>query len=74
MVISKNKPSKTELYVVIVGLFCGCLIVSNIIAAKVLSFGDIVLPGSIIIYPVVFIIGDRLTEIYGFKLAKKYLY
>ena len=67
----KRKPNKTEIFIIIVGLFCGCLVVSNIIAAKVLIFGDIILPGSIIIYPIVFIVGDILTEIYGFKLARK---
>lgn len=71
MSLLTKKPNKAEMFVIINGLFCGCLIIANTIATKVLSFGSIVLAGSIIIYPIVFIIGDVLTEIYGFNLAKK---
>ena len=34
----KNKPSQMELYPIITALFCGCLIISNILASKTFSF------------------------------------
>ena len=71
MKLLKRNPNKTEMFIIIATLFCGCLITANIIAGKILCFGDIYLAGSIIIYPVVFIIGEILTEIYGFKLARE---
>ena len=70
----KNKPSQMELYPIITALFCGCLIISNILASKTFSLYDIILPCGIVIFPLVYIVGDVLTEIYGFTLAKRTIY
>ena len=70
----KNNPSQMELYPIITGIFCGCLIVSNILASKTFSFYDFILPCGVVIFPIVYIVGDVLTEIYGFKLAKRAIY
>ena len=70
----KNKPSQMELYPIITGIFCGCLIVSNILASKTFSFYDFILPCGVVIFPIVYIVGDVLTEIYGFALAKRTIY
>ena len=64
-------PNKTELYAIITGIFCGCLVVSNIIAAKTITDNIFILPSSIILFPIVYVLGDILTEIYGFNLARK---
>ena len=50
--------------------FCACLVISNVLAAKVLDLGPFSLPGSIILFPVVYIINDVLSEIYGFQRAR----
>ena len=70
----KDKPSQMELFPIITGIFCTCLIISNILAAKTFSFYDIILPCGVVIFPIVYIVGDVLTEIYGFKLAKRTIY
>jgi uncharacterized integral membrane protein (TIGR00697 family) len=70
----KNKPSQIELYPIITALFCGCLIISNILASKTFSLYDIILPCGVVIFPLVYIVGDVLTEIYGFTLAKRTIY
>lgn len=70
----KNKPSQMELYPIISALFCGCLIISNILASKTFSLYDIILPCGVVIFPLVYIVGDVLTEIYGFTLAKRTIY
>ena len=74
MSLFKNKPSQMELYPIITGIFCGCLIVSNILASKTFSAYDIILPCGVVIFPIVYIVGDVLTEIYGFTLAKRTIY
>ena len=74
MILFKNKPSQMELYPIITGIFCGCLIVSNILASKTFSVYDIILPCGVVIFPIVYIVGDVLTEIYGFELAKRTIY
>lgn len=74
MSLLKNRPSQMGLYPIITGVFYGCLIISNLLASKTFSFYDIILPCSVIIFPIVYIIGDVLTEIYGFTLAKRTIY
>ena len=46
----ENKPSQMELYPIITALFCGCLIISNILASKTFSLYDIILPCGIAIF------------------------
>ena len=63
-------------YPAIVGLFTAALIISNIIAVRLIAlrpFGDLelVLPAAIILFPVVYIFGDVLTEVYGYAKARQ---
>ena len=44
----KNNPSQMELYPIITALFCGCLIISNILASKTFSLYDIILPCGVV--------------------------
>ena len=55
-------------------LFITGLITSNIIAVKLANFWGYVLPSAIIIFPVTYIIGDILTEVYGYKVARKVIW
>ncbi len=55
-------------------LFITGLITSNIIAVKLADFWGYVLPSAIIIFPVTYIIGDILTEVYGYKAARKVIW
>ncbi|HOR23235.1 queuosine precursor transporter [Candidatus Saccharibacteria bacterium] len=55
----------------IVVAFVVSLLISNIVAVKLISFGPIITDGGAILFPVTYILGDILTEIYGFEQAKK---
>lgn len=55
----------------ITAAFATCLVVSNIIAVKLLTIGPLVLPAGVIIFPVAYIFGDILTEVYGFSRARQ---
>jgi uncharacterized integral membrane protein (TIGR00697 family) len=59
---------------VVVALFVTCLIVSNIIAVKLIEIRGFVLPAAIVIFPVSYIIGDVLTEVYGYALARRVIW
>ncbi|MSQ10463.1 MAG: VUT family protein [Dehalococcoidia bacterium] len=53
-------------------VFVTCLIVSNIIAVKLIEaplFGVLV-PAALIVFPLSYIFGDILTEVYGFSRAR----
>jgi uncharacterized integral membrane protein (TIGR00697 family) len=60
----------TTRFLVIAILFTTCLVVSNITAVKLIDVWGYVLPGAIVIFPVSYIIGDVLTEVYGFARAR----
>ena len=59
---------------VVTALFVTSLIVSNIIAVKLITFAGLVLPAAVILFPVVYIIGDILTEVYGFARARQVIW
>jgi len=59
---------KKELIVV---FFIVTLLISNIMACKMISVGPLILPASVIIFPFCFMLGDVLTEIWGYQYTKK---
>lgn len=65
---------KTKFLQMLTGLFVGCLLISNILAAKTFTFGSIVLPSAVIIFPVVYIVNDVLAEVYGYSETKKVIW
>ncbi len=69
-----NYLTKTDLYAILVGIFCAGLIISNIIASKTFEFFWITLPCGVIIFPLIYIVNDVLAECYGFKKARRAIY
>lgn len=63
--------STKGLYPIIVGVFVGLLLISNIGAVKLIAFGPIITDGGVFLFPLVYIVGDILSEVYGFKAARK---
>ncbi len=57
-------------FVVIVALFVTTLITANITAVKLVGFFGLVLPAAVIVFPVSYILGDVLTEVYGYRAAR----
>ena len=51
-------------------LFCVCLIASNIFETKIFDAGPITLTGGFLVFPISYILGDCLTEVYGFRKAR----
>lgn len=60
--------------VLITALFTGALIVSNVVAVKIGSFGGHYLSSAIIVFPLSYILGDILTEVYGFKVSRRVIW
>jgi hypothetical protein len=61
-------------FVIITAVFVTCLITANIIAVKVISVGPVILPAAIVIFPISYIFGDILTEVYGYRLARRVIW
>jgi hypothetical protein len=66
---------------VVASFFVGILIVSNIASsAKIVDLGfsifsiPLVFDGGTLLFPLVYVLGDVLTEVYGFKTAKRVIW
>ena len=60
--------------VIFIALFITCLITANVIAVKVISLGPFLLPAAIFVFPLSYIFGDILTEVYGYRLARRVIW
>ncbi len=58
-------------YDVIVAMFVTVLIVSNIVSTKLIGSGPLLFDAGTILFPFAYIIGDVLTEVYGYKRARR---
>ena len=63
--------NNATLYPYVVAIFCCILLISNIGAVKLIHFGPIITDGGAFLFPLVYIIGDVLSEVYGFRAARR---
>lgn len=61
-------------FVLAVAVFITCLMASNIIAVKLTSIMGVVLPAAVIIFPISYIFGDILTEVYGYAASRRVIW
>lgn len=66
--------NKGRLLPIITGFFVGVLILSNILAAKMIRLGPFVFDGGTLLFPLSYIFGDVLTEVYGYKESRKVIW
>lgn len=72
--------SSYRLFPFVTAVFVACLIVSNIIAVKIASFGSLpligplFLPAAVIVFPISYIFGDILTEVYGYARTRQVIW
>lgn len=73
---NKLKISKAELFAILTALSATVLIVSNLASTKMFDFfgTGLVWDGGAILFPVSYILGDIIVELYGFKCAKKVIW
>jgi uncharacterized integral membrane protein (TIGR00697 family) len=64
----------SQWFLIVVAVFVTCLITANITAVKLVDVFGLVLPAAILVFPVSYIIGDVLTEVYGYRQARKVIW
>lgn len=65
------KMTENEKKIVLIIFFCIALITSNIITVKPVSVGPFIITASFFLYPLSYMVGDVLTEVYGFNIMRK---
>lgn len=64
------KNSVSVLFMLAGILFATCLLISNILATKILMIGPWSAPAGVLIFPVAYILNDVITEVWGFTKAR----
>src|ERR671921_469579 len=72
--------SPSGIYAVVMALFCGLLLISNVAATKLITVvdglpdwlgGGIFTDGGALLFPLTYIFGDVLAEVYGLRQARR---
>lgn len=70
---SHNPATKNS--IIIIGiLFTAFLILSNLVAVKLVSFGTVTVTAGLIFFPLTYVFDDILTEVYGFKVSRRVIW
>lgn len=64
----KNKVS--VLFLLTGVLFAACLLISNILASKIIQLGPWSAPAGVLIFPIAYIINDVIAEVWGYGKAR----
>ncbi|MGP1437883.1 MAG: queuosine precursor transporter [Treponema sp.] len=56
------------------GLFVGVLLLSNILSSKMISLWGFSFDGGTLLFPLSYIFGDVLTEVYGYKTSRRVIW
>jgi queuosine precursor transporter len=58
----------------VTAVFVTSLIVSNIVAVKLVNIAGLTLPAAVVMIPIAYIFGDILTEVYGYEKARQVIW
>ena len=61
-------------FAAVTAVFVTCLVTANIIAVKIVDVLGIVVPAAVVIFPISYIFGDILTEVYGYARARQVIW
>ena len=61
-------------FVVCTALFVTCLLTANTTAAKLITVSGVTLPAGVVIFPISYILGDVLTEVWGYAAARRVIW
>ena len=67
-------PVGSHIYPVLFAIMAVVFILSNIGGAKGVQFGPILTDGGFFLFPVAYIVGDIISEVYGFKASRRAIY
>lgn len=70
-------------YAIITAAFVALLLISNVVAVKLINFGTVtiggwelpmIFDGGVFLFPLVYILGDVLAEVYGLKATRRAIF
>ena len=70
----ENSEPKMKYFSIISSIFVAVLIISNTVASKLFALGPFIWTGAIVVFPISYIFGDILTEVYGYKRSRRVIW
>jgi uncharacterized integral membrane protein (TIGR00697 family) len=64
-------PQNFRYYDLLVSVFVAVLLISNLVAPKLVSWGPFVFSGAQLLFPITYIFGDIFTEVYGYAGSRR---
>lgn len=69
-----NEERYSQRFLAVAAIFVTCLITANIMAVKLIGVWGLVLDAGTLIFPLSYIFGDVLTEVYGYGKARRVIW
>jgi len=71
MILPVTHPVSRSPYPYLLAVFCAVFLISNITAQKGVELGPLITDGAFFLFPISYVIGDVIAEVYGFKTARR---
>ena len=66
-----EKRESLKYFSIVSTFFVATIMISNTVATKLFSLGPLIFTGGVLIFPITYIFGDILTEVYGYARSRK---
>lgn len=71
---SQERTKAFRYFDLIMALFVAILLISNIASTKILQLGPLTFDGGTLLFPISYIFGDILTEVYGYARSRRVIW
>ena len=72
--MAQNRRVGYKYFDLIMALFVAVLLISNIASSKILTLGPFTFDGGTLLFPISYIFGDILTEVYGYRRSRRVIW
>jgi uncharacterized integral membrane protein (TIGR00697 family) len=72
--MSESRVPGYKYFDLIMALFVAVLLISNIASSKILELGPFTFDGGTLLFPISYIFGDILTEVYGYRRSRRVIW
>jgi len=73
---TSNKPFElnSKYILIIAAIFIMATLAADVVAYKMVSIGPLIESGATFIFPITYLLGDVVTEVYGFRIARQLIW
>ncbi len=72
--VEKNNSITYKYFSILCMIFISALLTANIASSKLISIFNYTMSGGVVVFPISYIIGDIITEVYGYKRARQLIW